>query len=131
MGALLRLRDLHLRLLRHRPPCGLARAPLPGRASPGLLARDQMFLGCEHLWRAWRSAATQAPSETTVVGLAMKLVGEPYAGKPHVRFDERGGETERWPHGLKQPRLSSTLPRSCARRVGQRAQNRPGAVARC
>jgi hypothetical protein len=40
----------------------------------------------------------------------MKPVGEPYAGNPHVRFDERGGETERWPHGPKQPRLFSTLP---------------------
>ena len=25
----------------------------------------------------------------------MKPVGEPYAGNPHVRFDERGRETER------------------------------------
>ena len=25
----------------------------------------------------------------------MKPVGEPDAGNPHVRFDERGGETER------------------------------------
>src|SRR5262249_52019763 len=69
-----------------------------------------MLRGCEHLWRAWRSSATQTPGETTVVGLEMKPVGEPYAGNPHVRFDERGVETERWPHGPKQPRLSSTLP---------------------
>ena len=27
----------------------------------------------------------------------MKLVGEPDAGNPHVRFDERGRETERLP----------------------------------
>ena len=27
----------------------------------------------------------------------MKLVGEPDAGNRHVRFDERGWETERWP----------------------------------
>ena len=26
---------------------------------------------------------------------AMKPVGKPDAGNPHVRFDERGGETER------------------------------------
>jgi hypothetical protein len=25
----------------------------------------------------------------------MKPVGEPYAGNPHVRFDEQGWETER------------------------------------
>jgi hypothetical protein len=30
-------------------------------------------------------------------GLDMKPVGEPDAGNPHVRFDERGEETERWP----------------------------------
>jgi hypothetical protein len=40
----------------------------------------------------------------------MKLVGEPDAGNLHVRFDERGVETERWPQGPKPPRLSSTLP---------------------
>jgi hypothetical protein len=27
----------------------------------------------------------------------VKPVGKPDAGKPHVRFDERGGETERGP----------------------------------
>src|SRR6516162_5270976 len=45
-----------------------------------------------------------------IVGLAVKLVGEPDAGNPHVRFDERGAETERWPHGPQSPRHSSTLP---------------------
>src|SRR5712691_9235691 len=30
-------------------------------------------------------------------------------------FDERGGETERWPHGPKSPRLSSTLPKALLR----------------
>ena len=97
--------------------CGHARAALPGRASPGLLARDQMLRGCDHLWGAWRSSATQTPTprETTVVGLEMKPVGEPYAGNPHVRFDERGVETERWPHGPQAtaPLLDST-PRDVA-----------------
>ena len=36
----------------------------------------------------------------------MKPVGKPDAGKLHVRFDERGGETER---AKAPPRLSSTL----------------------
>src|ERR1035441_3908289 len=35
----------------------------------------------------------------------MKPVGKPDAGNPHVRFDERGGETDR--HAA--PRRSSTL----------------------
>jgi transposase len=40
------------------------------------------------------------------VCLVMKPVGKPDAGKLHVRFDERGGETERV---KAPPRLSSTL----------------------
>lgn len=36
-----------------------------------------------------------------------KPVGKPDAGKPHVRFDERGEETERATSAS--PRLSSTL----------------------
>src|SRR5262249_27734088 len=85
LGALFQLWDLYVGLLRDRPPCGDARAALPGRASPGLLARDQMLRGCDHLWGAWRSSATQTPTprETIVVGLEMKPVGEPYAGNPH------------------------------------------------
>src|SRR5439155_11854700 len=53
--------------------------------------------------------------------LRRSLVREPDAGNPHVRFDERGQETELWrgtrhrhstatPLDLKPPRLSSTLP---------------------
>jgi hypothetical protein len=38
----------------------------------------------------------------------VKSVGEPDAGNPHVRFDERGAETEREPYGSQLPRLSST-----------------------
>ena len=41
------------------------------------------------------------------VGLSAKSVGEPDAGNPHVRFDERGRETER-PLGPP-PRSPSTL----------------------
>jgi hypothetical protein len=43
------------------------------------------------------------------VCLTMKPVGEPDAGNPHVRFDERGWETERC-RMPKLPRPSSTLP---------------------
>ena len=39
----------------------------------------------------------------------MKPVGKPDAGNPHVRFDERGRETERCPTRPKPPRPSSTL----------------------
>jgi len=47
----------------------------------------------------WRPAAC----------LRVKSPGEPDARNPHVRFDERGEETERWPMAPKSPRLSSTL----------------------
>jgi hypothetical protein len=47
--------------------------------------------------RAGRARTRAAGADA--VGLAVKLVGEPYAGNPHVRFDERGEETERLPHG--------------------------------
>jgi len=53
--------------------------------------------------------ALRQGEDSDVVGLAAKPVGEPDAGNPHVRFDERGGETERLPIGSKPPRLSSTL----------------------
>jgi hypothetical protein len=47
------------------------------------------------------------------VGLEVKPVGEPDAGNPHVRFDERGEETGRWSIDPKLPRLSSTLREKC------------------
>ena len=40
------------------------------------------------------SYASNACHEGTVVCLAVKPVGEPDAVAPHVRFDERGWETE-------------------------------------
>ena len=43
------------------------------------------------------------------VCLTVKPVGEPDAGNPHVRFDERGWETERC-RMAELPRPSSTLP---------------------
>jgi hypothetical protein len=46
-----------------------------------------------------------SPSE----GLATKPVGEPGAGDRHVRFDERGWETERWPQALSHRASSPTL----------------------
>jgi hypothetical protein len=44
------------------------------------------------------------------VCIAVKPVGKPDAGNRHVRFDERGWETGRWPKAPKLPRPSSTLP---------------------
>ena len=46
-------------------------------------------------------------SGSASVGLTLKTVGEPDAGNPHVRFDERGRETG--PRCASAPRPSSTL----------------------
>ena len=47
-----------------------------------------------------------------IVGLAVKPVGEPDAGNPHVRFDERGRETEQLPQAqATAPFLDSTADR--------------------
>jgi hypothetical protein len=51
--------------------------------------------------------ALRQGEDCAVVGLAATQVGEPDAGNPHVRFDERGEETERLPIGSK-PLLDST-----------------------
>ena len=65
------------------------------------------------------------------VYLAVKPVGEPDAGDRHVRFDERGWETERWPFGPKLPRPSSILPKrkSLIGRGLSAAGGRPDAAA--
>jgi hypothetical protein len=50
-------------------------------------------------------------------------VGEPDAGDPHVRFDERGWETERWPQAPSRrarPRLYSA--KSCCEQVQQNSK---------
>ena len=44
-----------------------------------------------------KAEPTQSCCEAVAVCFEMKPVGEPDAGNPHVRFDERGGETECWP----------------------------------
>src|SRR3954453_17038356 len=48
------------------------------------------------------------------VGLTMKPVGKPEAGNPHVRFDERGGETgsHHWFENRASPRLHRSRARS-------------------
>ena len=46
------------------------------------------------LWRTWPTASQTPAVRCNAVCLTMKLVGEPDAGDPHVRFDERGGKTE-------------------------------------
>jgi hypothetical protein len=47
--------------------------------------------------RAEGSSPDPSIERPTIVGLGVKPIGEPDAGNPHVRFDERGWETGRWP----------------------------------
>src|SRR3984893_13689433 len=47
------------------------------------------------LWGTGGAAPRTPTLVARAVCLTMKPVGEPYAGNPHVRFDERGWETER------------------------------------
>ena len=50
-----------------------------------------------------------------LVCLSVKPVGKPNAGDRHVRFDERGWETERWPQAPSyraHPQLYRKRPRS-------------------
>ena len=58
------------------------------------------------------------------VGLDVTSVGEPDAGDPHVRFDERGVETQRG-QSIPPPRHSSSLPIHAFRRRGR---DRGGAI---
>src|ERR1700730_14588103 len=58
-----------------------------GAAQRGFLVRTST--------RNWGCCAFVAGAKGPDVCLTMKPVGKPDAGNPHVRFDERGGETER------------------------------------
>src|SRR6202045_2183141 len=58
-----------------------------GAAQRGFLVRTST--------RNWACCAFVAGAKGPDVCLTMKPVGKPDAGNPHVRFDERGGETER------------------------------------
>jgi len=71
------------------------------RAALGTSARTR----CSAPWACCSSAsaAMLVPRREP----ATKPVGKPDAGNPHVRFDERGGETDCYAA----PRPSSTLPR--------------------
>src|ERR1700726_1713787 len=63
------------------------------RQSDGL--GDASLLLRRGLWGSRRAAPRTPTLVARAVCLTMKPVGEPDAGNPHVRFDERGWETER------------------------------------
>ena len=55
------------------------------RGSPAILSREN-----------WVSSVWSPCPDHMYRGLHVKPVGERSAGNPHVAFDERGEETERW-----------------------------------
>ena len=100
---------------------------LPRATARGQRARNGAVLLRCRLWRTGpHPPRTSVPDRLSRRGPAVKPVGEPDAGNRHVRFDERGEETEprcglRHRHLAKAagnsysprlllPRLSSTLP---------------------
>ena len=64
------------------------------------------------------------------VGLAMKPVGKPDAGNRHVRFDERGEETEPW-RGLRHRHLAKAAGNSYPHAYRHRASLRLYRTAPC
>ena len=80
-------------LLGRRSSCQRARSPLPRQTAQGARTRHTpVFL--ERNPRKIRGDPTPSNSRRRRRGSAVKSVGKPDAGNPHVRFDERGRETE-------------------------------------
>src|SRR5262249_57428031 len=67
---------------------------LPAPSAQAARAWHTEHLPCHGFRGARCSTASTRAASATAVGLTMKLVGNPDAGNRHVRFDERGQETE-------------------------------------
>src|SRR3984893_4387974 len=99
----------------------------PGAALPRQTAQDAKqryakLLPSQNLRRTRRAATSTPASKATAECSTMKPVGKPDAGNPHVRFDERGRETERLPKAqATAPFLDSTgAAIRCARGLNSR-----------
>src|SRR5262245_62598154 len=94
---LLLLRGAPVSFPQHRSLRSRARAHIPRQTTQSGRARKPPVLLRSIAWGA-RGAVPRTPAlMCPVVGPVVKPVGEPDAGDWHVRFDERGWETERWP----------------------------------
>jgi hypothetical protein len=103
-----------------------SRTRLSATASQSADARHSAILGPVHLWQSGSTQSAVAAGEACV-SLRANSIGEPEAANLHVRFNERGAETEQWygpRHRLRAkaaghtqaadlppPRRPSTLPR--------------------
>jgi RNA-directed DNA polymerase len=82
--------------LRSRRPTSLrSRQTLPVQTAQGARTWHEPVLEESSLRRIASVAPSTRAPRAYAVGLAMKPVGKPDAGKPPVRFDERGRETGR------------------------------------
>jgi hypothetical protein len=86
-------------------PCGGVEGTGRSRCSPP---------GCEA--GVWRPSISQDDAEHDLECRKPKAVGEPYEGKPHVRFEVAGGGNQ----DLGPRRHSLTLPAEAAKRVSYR-----------
>src|SRR3974377_1984458 len=68
---------------------------LPRSATQGARTRHAPVCPRGSLRRIGRASPQAHAHRVAAVSPATKPVGKPDAGNPHVRFDERGGETER------------------------------------
>ncbi len=87
--------NLRLGLRSGRPPSLRSRQTLPVQTAQGARTRHKPVLERSSLRRIGSVAPSMRAPRAYAVGLAMKPVGKPDAGNPHVRFDERGRETGR------------------------------------
>src|SRR5262249_20194977 len=71
-----------------------SRQALPAPSAQAARAWHTEHLPCHGFRGARCSTASTRAASATAVGLTMKLVAKPDAGNLHVRFDERGQETE-------------------------------------
>src|SRR5918999_764173 len=91
---LLRLRNALAGLSGGRQPRLRPGTRIPVQAAQGARTWHAAVLRRTGLWRPRRAASSKRAYWTSAVCLTMKPVGKPDAGNPHVRFDERGRETE-------------------------------------
>src|SRR5437667_10112319 len=97
MGELLQLRDAAHGVSSRGSVRGEKRPRLSEASSQGATpTRHPAIPGRAHLRTTWRPTAADIARRRVRVSLRAIPVGEPDAGKPHVRFDERGAETEPW-----------------------------------
>src|ERR1700730_9902143 len=95
MGCVFLSWNLRSGLRSRRPPSLRSRQTLPEQTAQGARTWQEPVLEGSGLRQIGSVAPSTRAPRAYAVGLAMKSVGKPDAGNPHVRFDERGRETGR------------------------------------